>query len=65
MSNRSLIELNHDYCPHDDAGYLALGRALAAYMRGGDREELPNGVTFKHMRHHSNPDPMEGRGDPS
>ncbi len=26
-------------------------------------DELPPGVTFKHCRHHSEPDPMVGRGD--
>ena len=61
MSNRSLIEFNHDYCPRNDEECLALGRALRAYMRGADTDELPQGVVRKHYRHHSDPDPMEGR----
>jgi hypothetical protein len=61
MSNRSLIELNHDYCPRDDAGCLALGRALQAYLRCGDADLLPPGVRFRHYRHYSDPDPMAGR----
>lgn len=64
MSNRTLIEINHDYCPRPDQEE-EFGRRLANYMRSGDRRELPPGVTFKWMRHHSEPDPMKGRGDPS
>lgn len=67
MSNRTLIELNHDFCPStnqpDKVFAWALG--LISYMRSGDKRDLPAGITFKHMRHHSDPDPMEGRGDPS
>lgn len=59
MSNRSLVELNHDYCPSDDAECLALGQALQAYMRAADPDELPVGVVRKHYRHHSEPCPIE------
>ena len=61
MSNRSLLEFNHDYCPRDEASCLALGMALQSYMRGADVDFLPPGVERKHYRHHSQPDPMEGR----
>lgn len=64
MSNRTLIELNHDYCPRDEAEALALGLALQRYMRGADTAELPLGVLRKHYRHHSDPDPMAGRTTP-
>lgn len=64
MSNRSLIEINHDYCPRDDAACLELGRALQAYMRAADVRELPAGVVRKHYRHHSEPDPMKGKITP-
>ena len=67
MSNRTLVELNHDLCPgiHDPDGMLKWVLSMAAYMRNADKSLLPQGVTFKHMRHHSDPDPMAGRGDPS
>lgn len=65
MSNRSLIEFNHDHCPRDDAACLALGRALQSYMRAADTRELPAGVTRKHYRHHSSPDPLAGRETPA
>ena len=58
MSNRTLIELNHDYCPRNDADALELGRALMAYMRNANADELPQGVKFRHFRHHTAPDPM-------
>jgi hypothetical protein len=66
MSNRTLVELNHDHCPdlYDD-NLEAWAEAMAAYMRSGDKSCLPHGVTFKHIRHHSEPDPMAGHGDPS
>lgn len=67
MSNRSLLEFNHDFCPgvRDPDGLLRWALMMADYMRNGDKTSLPRGVTFKHFRHHSDPDPMEGRGDPS
>jgi hypothetical protein len=52
MSNRTLIELNHDYCPKD-ADTADWGSALQRYMRSGDKEKLPTGVSFIEMRHHS------------
>lgn len=58
MSNRTLVELNHDFCPGRSTQALAeWGAKMAAYMRAADRTELPYGVTFKHIRHHSDPDP--------
>lgn len=61
MSNRSLVELNHDYCPPygDDAALLRWARAMAVYMGSADPDDLPAGVTRKHYRHHSEPCPME------
>jgi hypothetical protein len=58
MSNRTLVELNHDYCPHGPTEEHDYGRALASYMRGADPAFLPPGVIRKHYRHHSDPDPM-------
>lgn len=58
MSNRSLLEFNHDHCPRNDAECLELGKALQRYMRAAHTAELPQGVVRKHYRHHSDPDPM-------
>ena len=66
MSNRTIVELNHDFCPgRSNQALLEWAAKMADYMRSGDKSRLPYDVTFKHMRHHSEPDPMEGRGDPS
>jgi hypothetical protein len=56
VSNRSVLEFNHDHCPTNDAECLALGRAMQAYMRGADVRELPPGVRRYDYRHHSDPD---------
>jgi hypothetical protein len=58
MRNRTLVELNHDYCP-GDLRLLEWAIAMQSYMRSADPRELPKGVTFKHMRHHSEPCPLE------
>ncbi len=66
MSYRTLVELNHDWCPslEREGSMLEWAEAMAAYMRACDKKMLPRGVTFKHIRHHSDPDPMQGKGDP-
>jgi hypothetical protein len=65
MSNRTLVELNHDLCPERSTQALAeWAEKMANYMHAGDPRELPYGVTFKHRRHHSDPDPMSDRGNP-
>lgn len=59
MSNRTMIELNHDYCPsNDDAALLAWAKGMWGYMRCGDPNLLPNGVTWFGMRHHIEPCPL-------
>lgn len=66
MSNRTLVEINHDRVPGwSDEALLAWARAIYYYVGNGDKKYLPSGVTFKHLRHHSDPDPMRGHGDPS
>lgn len=55
MSNRTLVELNHDYCPHATADLLQWAQAMQNYMSSGDPRRLPPGVTFVNMRHHSEP----------
>ncbi len=57
MSNHTLLEFNHDYCPKlEDAQKWAEG--IIIHMRTGDISSLPQGVKFRHMRHHSEPDPL-------
>ena len=59
MSNRTLVELNHDFCPKLDSAILQKwAQDMALYMRSADKTLLPQGVTFKHFRHHSEPDPL-------
>lgn len=60
MSNRSMLEFNHDYCP-SSGDQEAFVHGLVLYMRSGDPECLPRGVTYFGMRHHSHPCPL---GDP-
>ncbi len=52
MSNRTLIELNHDYCPQNE-DCLIWAEQMQGYMHSGDKRHLPDGVTFIEMRHHS------------
>jgi hypothetical protein len=59
MSNRSLLEFNHDNLPEGDAETLAWANQLRAYLATGDRTALPRGVAFKHSRHHADPCPMD------
>ncbi len=58
MSNRSLIEFNHDHCPHDEEGVRDMGRMLRDYMRSGNAADLPKAATLLQMRHHSDPAPV-------
>ena len=55
MSNRTLIELNHDYA--HEMGNTAFLDALGRYLRGGSREAAEAlerfGCTVISMRHHS------------
>lgn len=57
MSNRTMLEFNHDYCPKiEDEALFA--RQIATYLRSGDISYLPDGVTFFGRRHHSEPCPL-------
>ena len=55
MSWRSMVEINHDLIPaaYNEDELLAWSKTLARYVRGGQPEDLPRGVTFFHIRHHS------------
>ncbi len=52
MSSRTLIELNHDYCPNDGA-LEGWAESIRSYMSSGNREFLPKGVEWIELRHHS------------
>lgn len=60
MSNRTLLEFNHDYAPamYSNEGGEPIeewARKISLYLRSGNPEHLPTGVTFVRMRHHSEP----------
>jgi hypothetical protein len=60
MSNRSLIEINHEFCPKgDDESLLAWARRVRRYVTSGERQDLPDGMTLKWSRHHSDPCPFD------
>lgn len=57
MSNRTLIELNHDFTHYVEGEPEAFARALAAYARSASKENAEKlerwGVKVFGMRHHS------------
>lgn len=55
MSNRTLIELNHDFCPRNEHLH-PWAEAMQRYMKSGDESYLPQGVTLLGKRHHSEPE---------
>lgn len=57
MSNRSLLEINHDFGPRTDDECRVFGRMIRTYLGSGDPKDLPRCVTWKHTRHHSEPEP--------
>ena len=59
MSQRSLLELNHDVVPADDASLLRWARQLVAFLRSGAPVDLPDGAVHKWTRHHSVACPMD------
>lgn len=60
VSQRTLVELNHDFGPRDDDGsLLEWARALRHYLNSGDPKLLPHGVTFLQRRHHSEGCPVQ------
>lgn len=58
MSNRAMVEINHDRTPHDDESLLKWAREFQYYLSSGDPALLPYGVTWFGTRHHSNECPM-------
>lgn len=53
MSNLTLMQINHDFCPRDEEAAKTFGLSMQAYLRSGDTSFLPEGVRFINMRHHS------------
>lgn len=62
MSNRTLIEINHDYPITDE-----MVKALQIYLRSANRQTAdalhPHGVTVIGMRHHSGNFILDGEPD--
>lgn len=58
MSNRSMLEFNHDYCPKDFGSAVDWADRIIRYLRIGDVRQLPKGVTFFNCRYHSEPCPL-------
>ena len=61
MSNRTMLEINHDTTPSTYEEKTKWVYAMVAYLSSGDPKRLPRGVTWFGMRHHSEDCPM---GDP-
>lgn len=57
MSNRSMLEFNHDYYPRRQEE-TAFCQAILNYLRSGSPRDLPRGVTWFGMRHHSEDCPL-------
>lgn len=60
MSNRTLIEINHDYCYQIEQGGALFLSLLRQYLRSGDKQRMNEhlerfGVRVITMRHHSEP----------
>jgi hypothetical protein len=60
MSQRSLIEINHDLSPQEDEeSLLAFARSILLYIYSGDKGCLPDCMELKWRRHHSDPCPFD------
>jgi hypothetical protein len=58
MSNRTMVEINHDYYPGSKGEEDAWLINMLAYLRSGNPRNLPDGVTFFNLRHHSERCPL-------
>ena len=58
MSNRTMLEINHDLTPRNDEELLRWARSMQHYLSSGNPSLLPDGVTWFGMRHHSSDCPM-------
>lgn len=57
MSNRTMLEFNHDFSPRKEE-LEKWATQLKMYLGSGDPEDLPRGVTWFGMRHHSEDCPL-------
>jgi len=55
MSNRTLVEINHDYTPGTDEQLLAWAKSFRMMLGSGNPKLLPSGVTWFATRHHTEP----------
>ena len=58
MSNRTMLEINHDTTPYTDEQKKQWVEEMCGYLSSGDPYYLPNGVTWFGMRHHSDKCPL-------
>lgn len=58
MSNRTMLEINHDTTPRGDAERAEWVIAMCNYLTSANPKDLPQGVTWFGMRHHSEDCPM-------
>ena len=58
MSNRSMLEINHDFWPSGKDAEEKWLKSMLQYLASGNPEMLPPGVTWFGMRHHSSECPM-------
>jgi|HubBroStandDraft_4_1064222.scaffolds.fasta_scaffold00045_83 hypothetical protein len=58
MSQRSMVEINHDIAEFDNPNWT---RQFGTYIKSGSPADLPQGVTYFYRRHHADPCPL---GDP-
>jgi len=58
MSNRTMLEINHDTTPHGHDEIVRWAKAMVQYLSSGDPKLLPNGVTWFGMRHHTTNCPL-------
>ncbi|MCY4044630.1 MAG: hypothetical protein OXE99_06090 [Cellvibrionales bacterium] len=58
MSNRSMLEINHDHVLRNDEELLKWAKSMQHYLSSGDPKLLPKGVTWFGMRHHSSECPL-------
>jgi hypothetical protein len=66
MSNRTLVEFNHDYSKEIRENVAEIMADLDGYLRalGAERFNAKwahHGVRIKHTRHHSEPCPTEAK----
>ena len=58
MSNRTMLEINHDFIYTTDQEKLEWANKMLGYLSSGDPKHLPDGVTWFGMRHHSTDCPL-------